>query len=178
MERRRRSRSAPRSTVSWSLPAATQPRWVQPVVELVPGSPARTKFSANGAKLGTVDFGDVGRQGNSPSPTELTPVRLSGIVGARAATVTAQTSGGTGRIDSLLVMPEVATLSASGEGRGTAVLSSKSKTTEYREVAVAGGGCASVGVYDRNGRDQRHYRDCDGSVRVMVAAGGFSIVQR
>ena len=168
-----------RSTVSWSLPASTQPRWVQPVVELVPGSQARSKFSANGAKLGTVDFGDVGRQGNSPSPTELTPVRLSGAVGARAAVVTAETSGGTGRIDSLLVMPEVATLcSSSGDGHGTAVLSSKSKSTEHRDVAVAGGGCASVGVYDKNGRDKRHYRDCDGSVRVMVAAGGFSIVQR
>ena len=168
----------PGSTVSWQLAASSQPRWIQPVVELVPGSSARTSFSTTSGRLGTVNFGNVGRQGNAPSPTELVPAALSRPAGPRATVVTATTSGGTGRIDALLVLPEVATLAASGAGHGTAVLSSKSGSAEVRAVTVAGRGCARVGVYDRNGRTQSHYRDCDGSVRVLVAPGGFSIVTR
>ena len=168
----------PGSTVTWQLPASDQSRWLQPVAELVPGSQASTTFSARGSTLGTVDFGNVGRQGNAPSPTELTPVALPRALTKRPAIVTASTTGGTGRIDALLVMPLVATLSAAGAGHGTALLSSKSGSTQVRDVAVAGPGCASVGVYDRNGRDQRHYRDCAGSVRALVAPGGFTVVER
>jgi hypothetical protein len=168
----------PGSTVTWQLPASNQPRLVQPVVELTPGSPTRTTFSADRYRLGTVNFADVGRQGNAPSPTELIPVALPRRAIGRAPVVTASTIGGTGRIDALLVMPQVATLAASGAGHGTAVLTSKSGYPAVRAVAVAGRGCASVDVYDRNGRDLGHYRACDGSVRVIVAPGGFSIIQR
>ena len=166
------------SLVTWRLPAAGQPRLIQPVVELTPGSPTRTSFRVNSDRLGTVDFGDVGRQGKAPSATELAPVALAHPEKAHTTMVTATTTGGTGRIDALLVMPEVAALTASGAGHGTALLTSKSSATEVRTVTVAGRGCATVGVYDRNGRGQSRYRDCDGSVRVVVAPGGFSVVNR
>ena len=168
----------PGSTVSWQLPASTQPRLIQPVVELTPGSPTRTRFWTSRGQLGTVDFGDVGRQGNAPSPTELAPVALPRTADARATVLTASTTRGTGRIDALLVMPEVATLAAAGAGHSTALLSSKSSSTEIRMVALTGNGCAGVGVYDRDGRTQSSYRACEGSVRVVIAPGGFSIVTR
>ncbi len=168
----------PGSTVSWALPASDQPRLVQPVVELVPGSPTSTSFSADGRTLGTVGFGEVGPQGKAPSPTELAPIALPRAAGSPAATLTATTTGGTGRIDALLVMPQVATLSASGAGHSTAVLTSKSRSTEIRTVTLAGRGCADVDAYDRNGRTQGHHRECTASVRVPVAPGGFSIVTR
>ncbi len=168
----------PGSTVAWQLPASDQPLLVQPVVELAPGSTARSSFQVDHQRLGTVHFGAVGRQGNAPSPTELTPVALPRAAAGHAAVVTASTGGGTGRIDALLVMPQVATLAGSGAGHGTAVLSSKSSSTEVVTVTVAGRGCADVGVYDRNGRARSDYRACDGSVRVIVAPGGFSIVDR
>lgn len=168
----------PGSTVTWTLPAANQPRLIQPVVELTPGSPARTSFQAGRDRLGSINFGDVGPQGNSPSATELTPLALPRAAAGRATVITASTTGGTGRIDAVLVEPQVATLAASGAGHGTAVLSSKSSSIELRTVTVAGQGCANVDIYDRNGQNRGHYQICQSSVPVVVAPGGFSIITR
>ena len=78
---------APGSTVSWTLPAGDQPRLVQPVVELLPGSMARSTCHSGRTTLGKVRFGDVGAQGNAPSPTELIPVELRQEHGPSANTV-------------------------------------------------------------------------------------------
>ena len=170
--------AGPGSTVSWALPAADQPRLVQPVVELVAGSPARTVFDLGNNATGTVRYGQVGAQGNAPAVGMLTPVDLGAVSPAAATTVTARTYGGTGRIDNLLVMPEVASLVASGNGHATAVLSSKSRTIEVRRVAVAGTGKATVSSYDRDGRRLVSFKSWGAGPLVLVLPGGFTIVTR
>lgn len=79
--------AGPGSTISWQLPADTQARLIQPVVELTPQSPARTTFTAGRSRLGVIDYGAVGPQGNAPSPTQLTPVQLRRTIGPAAVTV-------------------------------------------------------------------------------------------
>ncbi|MET0864767.1 MAG: hypothetical protein ABWZ98_10570 [Nakamurella sp.] len=165
-------------TVSWLVPADDQPRLIQPVVELTPGSPARSTFSTGRTTLGKVRFGDIGAQGNAPSPTQLVPVELNKTIGPGAVTVTVSTTGGTGNIDALLVMPEVATLAASGGGHGVTLLTSKSGTAEHRMITVTGSGPATVTSYDRNGRQLDTSRSSSTQVLVKVAAGGFTIAVR
>ena len=97
-------------------------------------------------------FGAVGPQGNAPSPTELLPIALPRTAAPNARTVTLRTTGGTGNIDALLVMPEVATLSAEGGGRAVALLTSKSSSTERRAVTLGRCGTAIASSYDRWGR--------------------------
>ncbi len=92
--------------------------------------------------------------------------------------MTARTSGGTGRIDALLVMPLVATLSASGDGHGTAVLTSKATRYQVHQVAVAGTGRATVRSYDRNGRLLATLSSRDSTVTAVVAPGGFTVINR
>ncbi len=166
------------STVSWQLPAADQPRLVQPVVEQLHGATARTRFTDGGRPLGSVDFGGVGAQGQAQSAGMLMPVALSRTARAGQTTVTATTGGGTGRIDALMVMPEVATLVADGNGAATALLTSKSRSPELRKVALAGSGPASVGVYDSAGRTIARFAAGGESMTVPVLPGGFTLVTR
>jgi len=170
--------AGPGSAVSWALPAASQPRLVQPVVELVSGSSARTVFDLGGRATGSVHYGRVGAQGKAPAVGKLTPVDLGAVAPAAATTVTARTYDGTGRIDNLLVMPEVASLVASGNGHATAVLSSKSRTVEVRRVAITGTGKATVSSYDRNGRRLVSFKSWGASPLVLVLPGGFTVVTR
>jgi hypothetical protein len=166
------------SAVTWSLPGSSQPRLVQPVVGLVAGSRARSSFSVGRTRLGTVRYGAVGPQGDVPSPIELVPIDLRNLVGGNPVTVTARTTGGVGPIDALLVMPEVATLLTDGGGHLTALLTSKSGTTEQRTVSLGGSGAATVRSYDRAGRLLGRQARAGADVRIAVAAGGFSIVTR
>ncbi|MDQ6659247.1 MAG: hypothetical protein M3Z00_13680 [Actinomycetota bacterium] len=166
------------STVRWSLPSAGQPRLVQPVVELVRGSTARTAFSLGRHATSTLRYGKVGAQGNAPAAGMLVPVDLSLTAPAAATTVTARTIGGTGRIDNLLVMPQVASLVAAGNGGATALLTSKARCTQLRPVALAGTGRATVKSYDRNGRLLRTREVSGSSISAVVAPGGFTIVSR
>jgi len=163
------------STVTWTLPAADQRRLVQPVVEYLPGAAARTRFSV-GSTSGTVRYGATGRQGVAESPSLLLPADLGLLAPSSATTVTARTSGGTGRIDALLVMPVVAALTASGDGHGTAVLTSKSSRWQLRTVSLTGSGRALVRSYDRNGRLLNSWRTSGASVSGVVAPGGFTLI--
>jgi hypothetical protein len=54
---------------------------VEPVVDLLAGSGARSAFSVDRTRLGTVRYGAVGPQGNVPSPIELVPIDLRNLVG-------------------------------------------------------------------------------------------------
>ena len=169
--------AGPGSTISWALPAGTQPRLVQPVVELAPSSSARSTMLAGRSMLGTVQFGAVGPQGNAPSPTELLPVALSRTVDPTVPSVTVRTTGGTGHIDALLVMPEIATLSAEGAGHAVALLTSKSGSTEGRAVTLGGSGNVVTLAYDRSGTLLS--RTTTGSnPTVSVAPGGFTVLTR
>ena len=67
-------------------------------------------------------------------------------------TMQLHTTGGTGNVDALMIMPEVATLLTDGGGHFTGLLTSKSGSTEHRAVALGGTGSARVSSYDRLGR--------------------------
>jgi len=144
----------------------------------VPGSSARSTFGSERTRLGTVRYGDVGRQGNAPSPVELLPIQLRRQVGANPVAVSAQTAGGVGSIDALLVMPEVATLLTDGGGHFTALLTSKAPSTERRSLSLGGSGRAMVSSYDSSGRlvDQRTRAGSE--IFVSIAPGGFTIATR
>jgi len=170
--------AGPGSTIRWALPASIQPRLVQPVVELAPGSSARSTVLAGRSTLGTVRFGAVGPQGNAPSPTELLPIALPHPVDPTARTVTLRTFGGNGNVDALLVMPEVATLSAQGAGHAVALLTSKSRTSELRAVPLGGSGTAVSSAYDRSGRLLSRSATTGSNPTVSVASGGFTVLTR
>ncbi|MGI8589979.1 MAG: hypothetical protein ACR2M5_03190, partial [Nakamurella sp.] len=168
--------AGPGSTVSWALPAADQPRLVQPIAELKAGSPARSVFTVGDCVVGTVRYGAVGAQGNAPSPTELVPVDLPGRAPAGARTVTARTSGGTGNLDALLVIPLVSRLTTAGHGSGLVLLNSVASTVAQRRIDLPGSGRLTIRSYDRNGRlvdiAQR------GAPIAKVWPGGFTIATR
>ncbi len=176
------------STVTWSVPAADQPRLVQPVAGLTAGSDARSKITASGSArdsstLGTVRYGAVGTQGNAPSPIELLPVAMKKTVGAEAVSVTAATSGGTGALDALLVMPEVATLLSGGDGHDTALLTSKASGDRWRAVELGSSHPgsdvpATVSVYDRAGKLVDQHTEAGAQIKVLVRSGGFTEVTR
>ena len=170
--------AGPGSTIRWALPASIQPRLVQPVVELAPGSSARSIVLAGHSMLGTVRFGAVGRQGQAPSPTELLPIALAHTVDPTARTVTLRTTGGKGNVDALLVMPEVATLSAEGSGHAVALLTSKSGSTELRAVSLGGSGRGVACAYDRSGRLLSRSATTGSHPTVSVASGGFTVLTR
>jgi len=170
--------AGPGSTIRWALPAGIQPRLVQPVVELAPGSSARSIVLAGHSMLGTVRFGAVGRQGQAPSPTELLPIALPHTVDPTARTVTLRTTGGKGNVDALLVMPEVATLSAEGSGHAVALLTSKSGSTELRAVSLGGSGRGVACAYDRSGRLLSRSATTGSHPTVSVAPGGFTVLTR
>ena len=161
------------SKLTWTLPSAGQPQLVQPVVELVPGSGAVASFVAGPRLLGRVAFGRVGAQGDAASPTRLTPVALGVPAPATATTVTATVTGGTGALDALLVMPEIARLEAHGSTGSVVLLTSKAAQPVKVRVDTASG-TASVAMYDASGRLLRSY--CTPNHKVQVAPGGFTIV--
>ena len=170
--------AAPGSTVTWRLPRSTQPRLVQPVLGLTQGSPARSTVFADRVRLGTIRYGAVGAQGNAPSPVELLPIDLRRDVTARATSVSVRTAGGTGLLDALMVMPEVATLLSDGNGRHTALLTSKSGSSERRTVDLGGTGTATVASYDRTGRPVGRTTTRSADPWVRVEAGGFTVLTR
>ncbi|MHB8184621.1 MAG: hypothetical protein ACYDDU_00790 [Dermatophilaceae bacterium] len=156
-------------------------RLVQPVVDLRPGSTAVTTFRSGALVLGVVRSGDVGAQGDSPAPGALLPVTLAVTLPAGATRVTATTeaSGGdTAILDAVMIEPLVSRYVLGGDGHGTAVLRSASRTTEHTTVVLPGSGRARVYVYDGTGRLVGERSSSARTVPVAVLAGGFTIVRR
>ncbi|TQJ11738.1 hypothetical protein [Kribbella jejuensis] len=87
-------------TAAWTVPAATQPRLVLPVVNVLETS-SRTLWS-----LGPLDY-QGGPQGISAAPGALLPLTLPKPLPARATTITA---AGTAQIDALLLLPLLSSL--------------------------------------------------------------------
>lgn len=161
-------------TLRWELPQLGETLLVQPVAELLPGTSARTAFRADGRPLGQLQHGRVGRQGEAEWEGRLTPVELGRDAPAGSRTLSATVSGGTARLDAVMVMPEVATLLLSGAGDEVALLTSKSRVAEYRRCPIRGK--VQVRSYDARGQQLR------GSLvrkdQLLVAPGGFTVVTR
>lgn len=147
-------------TVALAVPAADQPRLVLPVVNLQPGSPARTGWG----RLGTVRTGAVGPQGTSPAPGALLPVTLPRELPAGATTLTATGAGGTTSVDAVLLEPLVSSLTQGS----TTLLRSAATTPRISRVARS-----SIEVYDAAGRLRLRFT---GTV-APVLPGGFTIAR-
>ena len=145
------------STVSWTLPAATQPVQVAAIVNRVPGPGGVSVFG----RLGAVRYGGGGAQGVSGAPGALLPIVVRRDLPAGATSLTATTVRGSGQLDALLLTPVVSTLVAGD----TTLLVSVSDRTERRAVA----GVASA--YDDRGRPAGTFTG--GTVR--IPPGGFAI---
>ncbi len=146
-----------------------------PVVDLQPGSTAVTSFTAD-APVGKVRSGDVGPQGDSAAPGAILPVTLG--TPTTASTLTATTTGGTARLDAVMVQPLVSRLVLGGDGHGTALLRSAATSTTRTNVAVPGTGTARVWSYDGEGRLLDRTTSTASGVPVTVAPGGVTIVRR
>ncbi|MFF1821426.1 hypothetical protein ACFVWG_29255 [Kribbella sp. NPDC058245] len=95
-------------SATWAIPAASQPRYVLPVVNLVDDPTAgRTTWGS----LGTIDHGTAGAQGISAAPGVLQPVTLPRPLPAAATHLTA-TATGPAQIDVLLLLPQLSTMHA------------------------------------------------------------------
>jgi hypothetical protein len=166
--------------VSFTLPAG-RASLVLPVFDLQPGSSAVTTFTAGDRTLGRVRSGDIGPQGDSPAPGALLPVTLpvtipSGSTQLSAATTA--TGGDEARLDAVMVEPLVSRLVLNGDGHGTAVLSSRSRSTEHAQVMVPGAGSAQIETYDGSGRLVSSWSSPARTVPVTVPAGGFTYIRR
>jgi hypothetical protein len=71
--------------LSWTIPAAAQPRRLQAIINRVPGPAGVSVFATSDTSLDDVRYGGGGRQGISPTPGALLPVtaiRLLASVGS------------------------------------------------------------------------------------------------
>ncbi len=165
-------------TLSWQLPAAGQPRLVQPVADLVDGGSGALEFAAGPVALGTLRYGSAGPQGASPAPGALTPVTLGEPLPAGADRITATGTGGPGALDALLVQPLVSQLVTGSDGHGVALLRSAADSARTVDVPLPGTGQATVTSYDATGRPQQVRTATGGTVRAAVLPGGFTLVTR
>jgi YD repeat-containing protein len=153
------------------VPAADQPRLVQPVVDRIAGA-GRTSWTAN-RPLGTIDHGQAGPQGASPAPGALLPVTLRTPLPARATTVTARFTGGESSVDALLLRPEVSQVVFDR----AALLQSASTGPRTRAVAVPAATRVTALSYDGRGRLLHRSTLTGPTVRAPVAAGGFTVLR-
>ncbi len=91
--------------MSWTLPAADQPRLLQSIINRVPGKAGVSQFATAGARLGDVRYGGGGAQGASPAPGALFPVTVPKILPAAATELSAATKRGIGQLDAIQLTP-------------------------------------------------------------------------
>ncbi|MGN6574224.1 MAG: hypothetical protein ACTHKG_00920 [Nocardioides sp.] len=154
---------------------------VLPVVDLRPGSSAVTTFATDDETLGSVRSGDIGPQGDSPAPGALLPVTLDRSIskGIRSLTATTTADGDdTTRLDAVMLEPVVSRLVLSGDGHGTALLSSRAAKPENAVADLAGHGPATVSSYDGSGHLVATKTTPARRVHVRVPPGGFAVVSR
>jgi hypothetical protein len=107
------------STVTIPLGQLAGATRVHPVVDVAAAPSGTTTWTATlrdgtTLRLGTTDNGGLGSQGIAPTPDALLPLTLPGTVPASAVSITAQISGGSAKIDALLLQPSTAALSLGG----------------------------------------------------------------
>jgi hypothetical protein len=166
------------STLSWTIPASSQPRLVQAIVNRVPGQGAVSDFASGPRDLGAARYGGGGAQGISPAADALLPVTLPGILPATATRLSASTRGGPGQLDAVLLTPLIAVLITTGNGHSVALLNSEADTVTARTVSLPGTGRAVTASYDHQGRLWRVTTSTDAAITVPVPPGGFAVVQR
>ncbi|TCO26666.1 hypothetical protein EV652_107559 [Kribbella steppae] len=96
-------------SAAWTLPSASLPRLVLPVVNLV--SPGRSRWTTGSLSLGSIDHDALGPQGISAAPGALQPITLPTPLPPYATTLKATAvSGQDLQVDALLLLPTISTL--------------------------------------------------------------------
>jgi hypothetical protein len=166
------------STLSWTVPAADQPRLVQAIINRVPGPGGTSDFAAPTGSLGGVAYGGGGDQGVSPAPGALLPVTLRNTLPGAAVRLTSSTQGGAGQLDAILLTPLLAVLITTGDGHSVALINSEADTQLSRTLQLPGTGRLVATSYDDHGRLWRVTISTASTITVLVPSGGFAIVQR
>ena len=173
-------------SATFTLPAGPD-ALVMPVVDLTHGSTAVTTFFSGRTgttrltRLGSVRSGDIGAQGDSPAPGALLPVTLWHPLAAGATSLVATTRssrGDQGVLDAVMLEPLLSRYVLAGDGHGTALLRNAGDRTLRSTVDLAGGGTATVEVYDGRGALRGVTTTDAAVVPVTVYAGGFTIARR
>lgn len=164
-------------SVSWAVPASSQPQLVQPVVILTGDrGTGHTQWWSDDLRLGHINHGRGGEQSEPSEPGALLPVTLARELPAGSEQVTV-VARGSAKVDALLIRPLVTSAVYDG-ARGFALLQSAARSPRTIVVTVPGAGPATVETYDGSGRLVRRATDTAGSVSVFVLPGGFSLVRR
>jgi hypothetical protein len=166
------------STLTWTIPAADQPRLLQAIINRVPGPGAVSDFTAPTARLGAVRYGGGGAQGVSPAPGALLPVTVPNTLPPAAVQLTTTTRSGTGQLDAVQLTPLLAALITAGDGHSVALLNSEANTQLTRTLQLPGTGRTVATSYDDHGRLWRITISTDSTITVPVPASGFATVQQ
>ena len=171
------------SSASLPLPAATQPRLVAPIVDLVPNrAEGRSVWAATqsadpatrlAGALGSINHGAGGPQGVSAAPGALLPVTLAGTLPTNVTHLTATAGPGAAqplRVDAVLLLPLISQLQL-----GSAVLLA-SVDTHPRTHPVTLTRRSTISTYDSSGR-LRSKSTASGRVKAPVLPGGFTVIQ-
>ena len=150
---------------------------VLPVVDQRPGA-GRLVVTAANRKLGSVDAGEVGEQGDSPAPGLLAPLGGLDALPRDAGSVTLTARGGAVALDAVMVEPAVSRLVLDQDGHGTALLRTSRHDKTRTTVRVPGDGRATVTTYDGRGRRLSSSTTKARTVAVVVPAAGFATVRR
>jgi hypothetical protein len=149
-------------TATWTVPSATQPRLVLPVVNLIDTpTPARTTWTAGSRTLDTLTHA-CGPQGISAAPGALQPLTLANPLPASATTISAEATG-TAQLDAILLLPTVSTFRIGGASLLVSV------DTSPRVQSVSGKHAYS---YDAGGQLVAQGNPS----RALVVPGGFTVV--
>jgi hypothetical protein len=162
--------------LTWTIPAADQPRLLQAITR-VPGPAALSDFAAPTGRLGAVRYGGGGAQGVSPAPGALLPVTVPNTLPGPAVQLTATTRGGAGQLDAVLLTPLLAVLITASDGHSVALVNSEADTQRTRTVQLPGTGRTSppaTTITPAVAGHHQHRRDRHRA----GAPGGFAVVQR
>lgn len=165
---------------SWTVPAADQPRLVQPVVNLVTDHrSARLAWASGRTPLGQVDSGSGGDQGVTDAPGALTPVTLRRELPAGATALSVTVRGRPAvpaQVDDLLLMPRVSRLVLDGPDGSTALLRNAGSRTEVATLVLPTGGDVVVRTYDSRGTLREETTATGTEISVSVRRAGFTVV--
>ena len=164
--------------VSIPVAASGHDRNVYPVVDQSEASAGSTAWTAGRTQLGSTPNGGAAGHGITDAPGRLFPFTLARSLPAGASAVVG-TSSGAASLDALLLQPLISSVAVTGPGGDSTLYISAARASITRTIHVPKGFVALQRAFDSSGRPVAAGRDgaaAGRSVRVTVAAGGFTFV--
>jgi len=158
--------------------ASGQDRNVYPVVNQSEARAGSTAWAAGRTQLGSTPNGGAAGQGITDAPGRLFPFTLARTLPA-GATAVVGTSSGAASLDALLLQPLISSVAVTGPGGDSTLYVSAARASITRTIQVPKGYVALQRAFDSSGRPVAAGHDgvaAGRSVRVTVAAGGFTFV--